>query len=32
MISINILGGADLSWLFGIGIAGVVYLVLSRHT
>ena len=30
-ISINFLGGADLSWLFGIGIAGVVYLVLSKR-
>ena len=30
-ISINFLGGADLSWLVGIGIAGVVYLVLSKR-
>ncbi|HEX9215273.1 MAG TPA: cytosine permease, partial [Bradyrhizobium sp.] len=30
-VSINFLGGADLSWLFGIGIAGLVYLVLGKH-
>jgi NCS1 nucleoside transporter family len=30
-ISINLLGGADLSWLFGIGVAGAVYLALSKR-
>lgn len=29
-ISINLLGGADLSWLFGIGVAGLVYLGLGK--
>jgi purine-cytosine permease-like protein len=29
-ISTNLLGGADLSWLFGIGVSGLVYLVLSK--
>jgi NCS1 nucleoside transporter family len=29
-ISLNLLGGADLSWLFGIGVAAGVYLVLDR--
>jgi len=28
----GLLGGADLSWLFGIVVAGTVYLVLSRRT
>jgi purine-cytosine permease-like protein len=31
-ISTNLLGGADLSWLFGIGVAGSVYLVLEKRT
>jgi NCS1 nucleoside transporter family len=30
-ISINLLGGADLSWLFGIVVAGGAYLVLDRR-
>ena len=30
-ISINLLGGADLSWLFGIGVAASVYLVLEKR-
>ncbi len=30
-ISLNLLGGADLSWLFGIGVAGAVYLMLDRR-
>jgi NCS1 nucleoside transporter family len=30
-VSINLLGGADLSWLFGIGVSGAVYLALSRR-
>jgi NCS1 nucleoside transporter family len=30
-ISINLLGGADLSWLFGIVVSGVVYLTLGKH-
>jgi NCS1 nucleoside transporter family len=29
-ISINLLGGADLSWLFGIVVAGGLYLVLGK--
>ena len=29
-ISINLLGGADLSWLFGIGVASLTYLALSK--
>src|SRR3954463_2558934 len=29
-ISLNLLGGADLSWLFGIGVSGLVYLALSK--
>jgi cytosine/uracil/thiamine/allantoin permease len=29
-VSINLLGGADLSWLFGIGVAGLVYLGLGK--
>jgi cytosine/uracil/thiamine/allantoin permease len=29
-ISTNLLGGADLSWLFGIGVSGLVYLALSK--
>nr|WP_276512394.1 cytosine permease [Bradyrhizobium yuanmingense] len=29
-ISIYLLGGADLSWLFGIGVAGLVYLGLGK--
>jgi purine-cytosine permease-like protein len=29
-ISINFLGGADLSWLFGIGVAGLVYLGVGK--
>ncbi|MDA9426515.1 MULTISPECIES: cytosine permease [Bradyrhizobium] len=29
-ISINLLGGADLSWLFGIGVASLAYLALGR--
>jgi NCS1 nucleoside transporter family len=31
-ISTGLLGGADLSWLFGIVVSGAVYLVLSRRT
>src|SRR5712691_6631393 len=31
-ISTALLGGADLSWLFGIVVSGAVYLVLSRRT
>ena len=31
-ISMGLLGGADLSWLFGIVVAGAVYLVLGRRT
>ena len=31
-ISLKLLGGADLSWLFGIGVAGGVYLLLERRT
>lgn len=31
-ISLNLLGGADLSWLFGILVAGGSYLVLDRRT
>jgi purine-cytosine permease-like protein len=31
-ISTRLLGGADLSWLVGIVVAGGLYLVLSRHT
>jgi len=27
----GLLGGADLSWLFGIVVAGAMYLVLSRR-
>jgi hypothetical protein len=27
----GLLGGADLSWLFGIVVAGALYLVLSRR-
>lgn len=30
-ISTGILGGADLSWLFGIVVAGAVYLIFSRR-
>jgi NCS1 nucleoside transporter family len=30
-ISINLLGGADLSWLFGIVVAGGAYLILDRR-
>jgi hypothetical protein len=30
-VSINLLGGADLSWLFGIGVSGLVYLALGKH-
>ena len=30
-ISINLLGGADLSWLFGIVVSGVVYLLLDKR-
>jgi NCS1 nucleoside transporter family len=30
-ISINLLGGADLSWLFGIVVSGAVYLALGRR-
>jgi len=30
-ISTGLLGGADLSWLFGIVVSGAVYLVLSRR-
>jgi cytosine/uracil/thiamine/allantoin permease len=30
-ISTNLLGGADLSWLFGIVVAGGAYLVLDRR-
>ncbi len=30
-LSINLLGGADLSWLFGIGVAASVYLVLEKR-
>jgi cytosine/uracil/thiamine/allantoin permease len=30
-ISINLLGGADLSWLAGIVISGAVYLVLAKE-
>jgi NCS1 nucleoside transporter family len=29
-ISTNLLGGADLSWLFGIGVSGLVYLGLGK--
>jgi hypothetical protein len=29
-ISTNLLGGADLSWLVGIGVAGLVYLALGK--
>lgn len=31
-ISINLLGGADLSWLAGIGVAGGTYLLLDKRT
>src|SRR5206468_2867250 len=31
-ISTGLLGGADLSWLFGIGVSGALYLALSRRT
>jgi cytosine/uracil/thiamine/allantoin permease len=31
-ISTGLLGGADLSWLFGIVVSGAVYLVLGRRT
>jgi cytosine/uracil/thiamine/allantoin permease len=31
-ISTGLLGGADLSWLAGIVVAGAVYLVLGRRT
>jgi len=31
-ISTGLLGGADLSWLFGIVVAGAVYLALDRRT
>jgi purine-cytosine permease-like protein len=31
-ISTRLLGGADLSWLVGIVVAGGLYLALSRHT
>jgi cytosine/uracil/thiamine/allantoin permease len=30
-ISTKLLSGADLSWLVGIVVAGVLYLVLGRH-
>jgi purine-cytosine permease-like protein len=30
-VSTGLLGGADLSWLFGIGVSGAVYLALSRR-
>ncbi|WP_024506483.1 cytosine permease [Bradyrhizobium sp. ARR65] len=30
-ISINLLGGADLSWLAGIVVSGTVYLALGKH-
>ncbi len=30
-VSINLLGGADLSWLFGIGVSGAVYLALGKR-
>jgi NCS1 nucleoside transporter family len=30
-VSINLLGGADLSWLFGIVVAGGAYLILDRR-
>jgi cytosine/uracil/thiamine/allantoin permease len=30
-ISINLLGGADLSWLAGIVVSGAVYLVLAKE-
>jgi hypothetical protein len=30
-ISINLLGGADLSWLFGIVVSGAVYLTLGKR-
>jgi cytosine/uracil/thiamine/allantoin permease len=30
-ISTGLLGGADLSWLFGIGVSGAVYLALGRR-
>jgi purine-cytosine permease-like protein len=31
-IAINLLGGADLSWLAGIGVAGGTYLLLDKRT
>jgi cytosine/uracil/thiamine/allantoin permease len=30
-VSINLLGGADLSWLAGIVVSGAVYLVLAKE-
>ena len=30
-VSINLLGGADLSWLFGIVVSGALYLALGRR-